>query len=235
MGEHDEAFEDLIERSSLGTPGARQLRRRTSRSQIDAVRRIVELRNQMFHSSGSQSVQAADALIRLLRELGYHGQAGQVLAEAFSGPKAGAVVQAALMLAGRADREYDEPKAADLIDEEPTRAADVESLWRWLDERPELYARRVDQGSHLDISQELLVAVVTTAAGAIAAIGFPAVAVAAASLPALARALKIWLTTRRPEVAVTVTGPYGRQVLLDARRIENPERLLREGLEDEAT
>lgn len=95
MDERDEEFEELIERSSLGTPGARQLRRRTSRSQVDAVRRIVQLRNQMVHSSGPEAAAAAEALVQLLRELGYHGQAEQVLAEAFPDGEGNAVVQAA--------------------------------------------------------------------------------------------------------------------------------------------
>ncbi|WP_309238517.1 STAS domain-containing protein [Actinoplanes aureus] len=42
MPANDDEFEALIEQSSLGSEGARRLRRRTSRRQVDAVRRIAE-------------------------------------------------------------------------------------------------------------------------------------------------------------------------------------------------
>jgi DNA-binding CsgD family transcriptional regulator len=47
MSDRDEQFETLLEQSSLGTPGARQLRRRTPPEQVEAVRNNVELRRQM--------------------------------------------------------------------------------------------------------------------------------------------------------------------------------------------
>ena len=74
MGERDGEFEELIERSSLGTPGARQLRRRTPRPQVDAVRRIAELRNRMMHGDARESAEATADLVQLLRDLGYEGQ-----------------------------------------------------------------------------------------------------------------------------------------------------------------
>ncbi len=132
MDERDEAFEELIERSSLGTPGARQQRRRTPRSQVDAVRRIVDLRNRMFHCA--------------------------------------------------------------------TTAA--------------------------------------ATAGVVAAAGAgPAVVVAATStvLPVLARVLTTWLRTRRSDVTITLTGPDGRQVSLDAKKANDAENLLRHVLGEQAT
>lgn len=72
MENEDATIEELIEKSSLGTAGARQLRARTSRSQADAVRRIACLRNQMAHGSQQAAAEAAGALHDLLNELGYN-------------------------------------------------------------------------------------------------------------------------------------------------------------------
>jgi hypothetical protein len=247
MEERDEAFEELIERSSLGAPGARQLRRRTSRSQVDAVRRIVDLRNRMFHGRGSEASQAAGALIRLFRELGYHGQAEHVLAEAFPGPEADTVLRAAEAIAGTAGRDS-EVKVVDLTDEEPTSAAEAESLWRWLREEPELreHVHRVEQNPRpnrtgRDRPDGLVVAVAATtaaaaAAAAIAAAGPAVVIVAAGSVvPVFARVLVEWLRSRRSNITVTVTGPGGRQASLDAKSVRDPEHTLREVLGDQAT
>ena len=52
MSERDqddlEHFERLLERSSLGTPGARRLRRRTLPTHVAAARRIYQLRKAPF-------------------------------------------------------------------------------------------------------------------------------------------------------------------------------------------
>jgi hypothetical protein len=239
MDERDEVFENLIERSSLGTSGARQLRRRTPRSQVDAVRRIVDLRNQMVHSSDGQ---AAQALIQLLRDLGYHGQAEQVLAEAFPGREADSVVHMAQVIDRGADRRRNERQVIDLTGEEPTSAADAESLWTWLREEPELrgHLHRADRVPHPDSSRALVVAVATTAAAAgvvAAAAASPAAVVVAASavLPALAHGLVTWLRTRRSDVTITLMGPDGRQVSLDAKKVNDPENALRQVLGDQAT
>ncbi|WP_433458512.1 hypothetical protein [Micromonospora sp. CA-248212] len=83
MTEHDgdlDRFEQLLENSSLGTAGARRLRRRTSTRHLAAVRRIQQLRNQMAHSPSVEAARAAATeLVEFLRELGYHGQAEHVL------------------------------------------------------------------------------------------------------------------------------------------------------------
>jgi hypothetical protein len=245
MDERDEAFEELIERSSLGTPGARKLRQRTSRSQVDTVRRIVDLRNQMFHSSGPRATQAASALIRLFRELGYHGQAEHMLAEAFPGREANAVLCAAEAITGTAGRD-NEAKVVDPTSEEPTSAADAESLWRSLRDEPELreHVRLVEQSPRPDRigtngPREVVVAVAATTAAAVAAGGMaagPAMVIVAASavVPVLARALAVWLRTRRPETTITVTGLGGRQVSLNAKRVKDPEGVLREVLGEQA-
>ncbi|KWX05879.1 hypothetical protein TH66_00715 [Carbonactinospora thermoautotrophica] len=97
MDSHDDAwFDALIERSSLGTAGARRLRERTPRAQADAVRQIIDLRNRMVHSLTDKSAaEAAMSLIQLLRDLGYEGQAERVLTEAFPGREVEVVVHLA--------------------------------------------------------------------------------------------------------------------------------------------
>ena len=55
MEKDDAAFDEMIEKSSLGTPGARQLRARTSESHIHVVRQIIELRNTMAHGNHDES------------------------------------------------------------------------------------------------------------------------------------------------------------------------------------
>ncbi|SNY72903.1 hypothetical protein [Paractinoplanes atraurantiacus] len=87
MDEHDadtERFDQLLERSSLGTPGARRLRRRSRPAQVAAARRIAQLRNRIVHARGENDPAAAAAeLLDYLIELGYHGQADHVLYEWF--------------------------------------------------------------------------------------------------------------------------------------------------------
>lgn len=77
MSSQDEDFESLLEQSSLGTEGARQLRQRTPLSRARTVRRIAELRNRIANHVGEQTeaVQAAGELLQLLQSLGYstHG------------------------------------------------------------------------------------------------------------------------------------------------------------------
>ncbi len=198
----------------------------------------------MFHCDGSDAAQAAHELIRLLRELGYHGHAEQVLAEAFPAREADSVVRTAQILSRGADRQPNERQVVDLTDEEPTSAAaEAESLWRWLREEPELrgHLSRADPLPHPDRSRSLVVAIATTAAataGVVAAAGAgPAVVVAATStvLPVLARVLTTWLRTRRSDVTITLTGPDGRQVSLDAKKANDAENLLRHVLGEQAT
>ncbi len=99
MESDDAAFDDLIEKSSLGTPGARQLRARTSESHADAVRQIIKLRNVMAHGSRDEIVGAANTLLQLFGDLGYDEQVQRVLAEAFPGQEAETVLTTARLIA----------------------------------------------------------------------------------------------------------------------------------------
>jgi Effector Associated Constant Component 1 len=47
---------------------------------------------------------------------------------------------------------------------------------------------------------------------------------------ALAKSLQVWLTQRRADVAVKISGPGGREVVLDAKRIPDAEHLLNTAL-----
>jgi hypothetical protein len=72
----DKEFDELLEQSSLGSPGARQLRARVSRDQVALTRRIADLRNQMMHAADwSVRARARDMLIQLLREHSYEASA----------------------------------------------------------------------------------------------------------------------------------------------------------------
>jgi hypothetical protein len=57
------------------------------------------------------------------------------------------------------------------------------------------------------------------------------VAGAGALWAALSRSLSVWLTQRRSDITVKVIGPDGRQVSLNAKRVADPEKLLRQVLE----
>ncbi len=71
-GNDDAAFEELIERSSLGTPGARRLRRRTPPARAAAVRTIGQLQHRMTHPGyPGEGAEAAAHLARLYSDLGY--------------------------------------------------------------------------------------------------------------------------------------------------------------------
>ncbi|MFY1573334.1 tetratricopeptide repeat protein [Verrucosispora sp. WMMD703] len=91
MAEHDsdlENFEQLLRRSSLGTPGARRLRQRTPATHVEAARKINHLRNRLAHSTAR--VDAAAAVIGLINcfgQLGYRGQAEDLLFEALPSPE----------------------------------------------------------------------------------------------------------------------------------------------------
>jgi hypothetical protein len=101
--------------------------------------------------------------------------------------------------------------------------ADVEALWDWLRNEPELRGR-VRLGSAptpegvMGSSSEFVVQVATAMAGA------------GALWAALSRSLSVWLTQRRSDITVKVTGPDGRHISLDAKRVADPEKLLREVL-----
>lgn len=94
---------------------------------------------------------------------------------------------------------------------------DAESLWHWLRDEPELCGR-LRVGSAPTSAQTMgvpieLVVVLATAATAV--------------VSALARSVSTWLVQSRADVIVKVTGPDGRQVSVSARRIADPETLLR--------
>jgi hypothetical protein len=100
-------------------------------------------------------------------------------------------------------------------------AADTESLWDWLRREPALRGcvsagpAPVGDGS-MGTPIELVVAA----------------AAAAGVLPALARVLSTWLVQRRSDIMITVTGTDGRLVSFDAKRIADPEALLRQVLDE---
>ncbi|WP_186404476.1 TetR/AcrR family transcriptional regulator [[Actinomadura] parvosata] len=64
-GAADEPFEELIERSSLGAPGARQLRQRTPQPKTDELRRIQEQRARRYVGLSAEQ-RLADRRERLL-------------------------------------------------------------------------------------------------------------------------------------------------------------------------
>ena len=99
MESDDAAFDELIEKSSLGTPGARRLRARTSKSHAAVVRQIIKLRNVMAHGSRDEIVGAANTLLQLFGDLGYDAQVQRVLAEAFPGQEAETVLTMARLIA----------------------------------------------------------------------------------------------------------------------------------------
>jgi hypothetical protein len=93
--------------------------------------------------------------------------------------------------------------------------ADVESLWDWLRREPGLRGQvRMDGAAApagaMGVSVELVVAM--SGAGAVAAV---------------ARSLSVWLEQRRSDLSVRVTAPDGRKASVSARRVSDPERLLR--------
>ncbi|WP_431884131.1 hypothetical protein [Micromonospora gifhornensis] len=100
MEMRDEDFEQLLKSSSLGMSNA-PLGQRSQLDHIETVRRIVELRRRMSCAlQPSDSDAAAIELSQLLRELGYEGQAEQVMVDAFPGPVAGPDEPAAVVFVG---------------------------------------------------------------------------------------------------------------------------------------
>lgn len=94
--------------------------------------------------------------------------------------------------------------------------SDVESLRDWLRGEPEFrgHLRQGDvPGGAMGVSTELIVGVVSSGAAT-----------------ALARSLKVWLAQRRADVKLSVAGPQGRQIVLDAKRVPDAEHLLNTAL-----
>ena len=46
----------------------------------------------------------------------------------------------------------------------------------------------------------------------------------------LAKSLQVWLTQRRADVTIRLSGPEGREIVLDAKRIPDAERLVNTAL-----
>jgi hypothetical protein len=96
--------------------------------------------------------------------------------------------------------------------------SDVESLRDWLRGEPEFrgHLRRGDvpgPGGAMGVSTELVVGVVSSGAAT-----------------ALARSLQVWLAQRRADVKLSVAGPQGRRIVLDAKRVPDAEHLLNTAL-----
>lgn len=95
---------------------------------------------------------------------------------------------------------------------------DVESLQDWLRHEPELRGH-LRQGEtpgpvgSMGASTELIVGVVSSGAAT-----------------ALVRSLQVWLAQRRADVKLNVTGPQGRRIVLDAKRVPDAEHLLNTAL-----
>jgi hypothetical protein len=98
------------------------------------------------------------------------------------------------------------------------RDSDVESLQDWLRSEPE-FRGHLRQGEApgpdgaMGGINEVIIDVISSGAAV-----------------ALARSLQVWLTQRRADVAVKVSGPGGREVVLDAKRISDAEHLLNTAL-----
>jgi Effector Associated Constant Component 1 len=98
------------------------------------------------------------------------------------------------------------------------RDSDVESLQDWLRNEPELrghlrLGETPSPAGAMGVSTELIVGVVSSGAAT-----------------ALVSSLQVWLAQRRADVKLTVAGPQGRRVTLDARRVPDAERLLNTAL-----
>jgi Effector Associated Constant Component 1 len=98
------------------------------------------------------------------------------------------------------------------------RDMDVESLQDWLRHEPELrgYLRQGEApgpAGSMGASTELIVGVVSSGAAT-----------------ALVRSLQVWLAQRRADVKLIVTGPQGRHIVLDAKRVPDAEHLLNTAL-----
>jgi len=103
------------------------------------------------------------------------------------------------------------------------RDADVEALWDWFRHEPQLRGRLRTASSPapegaMGTSTELVIQVAAAMAGA------------GALWAAVARSLSVWLTQRRSDITVKVTRPDGHQMSLTAKRVADPETLLRQFL-----
>jgi hypothetical protein len=96
--------------------------------------------------------------------------------------------------------------------------SDVVSLRDWLRGEPQLrghlrQGETATPAGAMGSFAELVVGVISSGAATV-----------------LARSLQVWLVQRRADVKLNVTGPHGRQVTLDAKRVPDAERLLNTAL-----
>jgi hypothetical protein len=96
------------------------------------------------------------------------------------------------------------------------RNSDVESLWDWLRSEPEFRG-------HLRLGQA------SSAEGAMGALAEVIVGVTSSgAAAALARAIQVWLVQRRADVMLKISGPQGEEIVVDAKRVQDAEHLLKE-------
>jgi len=96
--------------------------------------------------------------------------------------------------------------------------SDVESLQDWLRGEPE-FRGHLRQGE------------APAQAGTMGAVVDVIVGVASSSAATtLAKSLQVWLTQRRADVTIRLSGPEGREIVLDAKRIPDAERLVNTAL-----
>jgi Effector Associated Constant Component 1 len=94
------------------------------------------------------------------------------------------------------------------------RDSDVESLWDWLRSEPELRG-------HLRLGQ------VPGPAGAMGALAEIIVGVTSSGAAAgLTKAIQVWLVQRRADVILKISGPQGREIVLDAKRVKDAEHMM---------
>lgn len=96
--------------------------------------------------------------------------------------------------------------------------SDLESLQDWLGREPELRGQlRQGQAPGPDGAMGAVVDVIVGV-------------VSSGAATTLAKSLQVWLTQRRADVVLKVSGPAGREVVLDAKRIPEAERLVNTAL-----
>lgn len=94
------------------------------------------------------------------------------------------------------------------------RDSDVESLWDWLRREPEFRG-------HLRSGQ------VPGPEGTMGALAEVIVGVTSSgAATALAKAIQVWLVQRRADVMLKISGPQGREIVLDAKRVQDAENLM---------
>ena len=97
--------------------------------------------------------------------------------------------------------------------------ADEDSLREWLRREPDVRGHLAvvpgpGPAGTMGPTSDLVVQVAATAAGATAV------------WAALARSLTVWLTQRRSDLSVTITGPKGRTVVVEAKRVADVQELM---------